>query len=155
MPAHKFFQRGDAPLVDSPNGRMWWHSMPLPDGTRISGYHADKAVQLKMWDALELDDLTGKRVLDIGAPTASCWRPRSWEPHPSRPSARRTGHVATQHHARGAALGRKLAIETGDFRTHPLPVPFRRILFLGGPYHVEDVFGWDGGACANCWRRAA
>ncbi|HEY7902948.1 MAG TPA: methyltransferase domain-containing protein [Casimicrobiaceae bacterium] len=143
MPAHKFFQRGDAPLVDSPNGRMWWHSMPLPDGTRISGYHADKAVQLKMWDALELDDLTGKRVLDIGAADGFFSLAASFVGAASVTSIGTT-HWATWPHNITLAAQRwsaKLAIETGDFRTHALPGPFDVILFLGVLYHVEDVFG--------------
>jgi hypothetical protein len=57
-------------LVASPNGLPWYHSMPLPDGTRISGLHPDKDVQFKTWEALRIPGdggLAGKRVLDIGA----------------------------------------------------------------------------------------
>ena len=66
-----FFQDHYNELVDSPNqSEIWWHSVPLPDGNRINGYQADKDLQFKMWQAMQIDNdsgLAGKRVLDIGA----------------------------------------------------------------------------------------
>ena len=68
---HSFFQTSYDGLVDSPNGTsIWWHSMPLPNGSRISGNQPDKDMQFKMWDAMQIANdggLSGKRVLDIGA----------------------------------------------------------------------------------------
>ena len=66
-----FFQNRSDKLVDSPNqSEIWWHSIPLPDGSRINGYHKDKDLQFKMWRAMKIANsggLAGKRVLDIGA----------------------------------------------------------------------------------------
>ena len=66
-----FFQDHFNRLVDSPNqSQLWWHSLPLPTGDRINGYHQDKDLQFKMWQAMQIpnkDGLAGKRVLDIGA----------------------------------------------------------------------------------------
>jgi hypothetical protein len=64
-----FFETHYQDLVEKPNGRFWWHSMPLPDGNRIAGAHADRFVQIKLWENLFVSerDIAGKRVLDIGA----------------------------------------------------------------------------------------
>jgi hypothetical protein len=64
-----FFETHYQDLIEKPNGRFWWHSMPLPDGTRIAGAHADRLVQIKLWENLFVSerDIAGKRVLDIGA----------------------------------------------------------------------------------------
>src|SRR5512147_913582 len=66
-----FFQDHYTRLVDSPNqAEIWWHSLPLPDGSRINGYNPDKDFQFKMWRAMQIPNrggLQGKRVLDIGA----------------------------------------------------------------------------------------
>jgi len=141
--SHRFFGSGDTPLVDSPNGRMWWHTMPLPDGTRISGYHADKTLQRKMWAGLDLGDLTGKRVLDIGA-ADGFFSLAAWFSGAASVTSIGTTHWSTWPHNITLAAERwnaPLAIETGDFRTHPLQGAFDVILFLGVLYHVEDVFG--------------
>jgi hypothetical protein len=77
-----FFQTSYKALVESPNGTpVWWHSLPLPDGNRVNGNNPDKALQLKMWRAMQIPDaggLAGKRVLDIGRTTASSRSPRRW-----------------------------------------------------------------------------
>jgi 2-polyprenyl-3-methyl-5-hydroxy-6-metoxy-1,4-benzoquinol methylase len=141
--AERFFRRDDVLLVDSPNGRMWWHSMPLPDGTRISGYHADKEVQFKMWDAMRLDDLSGKRVLDIGAADGFF----SLATHfagAANVTSIGTAHWNTWPHNITLASQRwsaPLTIETGDFRSQAFGRRFDVILLLGVLYHVEDVFG--------------
>jgi hypothetical protein len=64
-----FFEPSYVNLVDSPNGRSWFQSMPLPDGSRIAGAHRDRNVQLKLWETLSLieADVAGRTVLDIGA----------------------------------------------------------------------------------------
>ena len=64
-----FFQTELRKLTTSPNQQIWWHSMPLPDGSRIDSVHPDKDLQFKMWSALGLvrEGITGKNVLDIGA----------------------------------------------------------------------------------------
>jgi len=66
-----FFQKSYSLLVESPNNSpFWWHSMPLPDGTRIKGAAVDPDLQFKMWSGLQIPEqggLAGKRVLDIGA----------------------------------------------------------------------------------------
>lgn len=142
-PPHRFFELRDAPLVDSPNGRMWWHSLPLPDGTLVRGHNADRSLQFKMWDALELGDLAGKRVLDIGA-ADGFFALAAWFAGAAHVTAIGTTHWNTWPHNITLAAQRweaPLAIETGDFRTHPLKGPFDVILFLGVLYHVEDVFG--------------
>lgn len=66
-----FFKNGFEKLIDSPNhSELWWHNMPLPDGSRINGVSQDKDLQLKMWKAMQIaanGGLENKYVLDIGA----------------------------------------------------------------------------------------
>jgi hypothetical protein len=51
VPMHPYFQTSIPALTELPNRNMWWHSLPLPDGTRIDSVHADKDLQFKMWRA--------------------------------------------------------------------------------------------------------
>jgi len=140
-----FIQRAYRKLIDSPNGEHWWHSMPLPDGDRISGAHEDKDLQLRMWDALRIPDgrgLSGKRVLDIGAndgffslaalaagASTVTSIDKDWNTWPKN-----------IRYASGVWQA-PLEIVTGDFRTIELSGRFDVILFLGVLYHLEDVFG--------------
>jgi 2-polyprenyl-3-methyl-5-hydroxy-6-metoxy-1,4-benzoquinol methylase len=139
-----FIQRAYRKLINSPNGEHWWHSMPLPDGDRISGAHDDKDLQLRMWDALRIPDhgLRGKRVLDIGAndgffslaslaagASTVTSIDKDWNTWPKNIS-----------YASGVWEA-PLEIITGDFRTIELGGRFDVILFLGVLYHLEDVFG--------------
>jgi 2-polyprenyl-3-methyl-5-hydroxy-6-metoxy-1,4-benzoquinol methylase len=140
-----FFQEKYTRLVDSPNkSPVWWHSMPLPDGSRISGIAADKDLQFKMWRAMRIDDdggLRGKRVLDIGANdgffTLSAAMAgasevtaidKDWSTWPQNIHfASQAWRVAPQ-------------IVTADFRSWEFRKRFDAILFLGILYHLEDVF---------------
>jgi SAM-dependent methyltransferase len=139
-----FFQKSYRSLVDSPNGSaVWWHSLPLPDGNRVSGNNPDKDLQLKMWGAMQIPDaggLDGRRVLDIGAndgfftvaavmagaarvtaidkdwstwPVNIGWSCRTWGVDPE--------------------------VVSGDFQTHPLAGPYDVIFLLGVLYHLESL----------------
>jgi SAM-dependent methyltransferase len=140
-----FFQQEYESLVVSPNGSpIWWHSMPLPDGRRISGFHDDKDVQLKLWRALRITDgggLTGKTVLDIGAndgfftvaalmagarevTAIDC----DWEGWPDN------------IRYAGDAWGVEPQIVTGDFLAYDFQRSFDVILLLGVLYHLDNVF---------------
>ncbi len=140
-----FFQDNDEKLINSPNQtQIWWHSMPLPDGSRINGYHPDKDLQFEMWNAFQIDNnggLAGKRVLDIGAndgfftlaalmagaeevvaidmdwgtwPKNIQYASQIWQKNPK--------------------------IVTSDFRVYNFNQKFDVIFFLGVLYHLEDVF---------------
>lgn len=68
--ADQFLNLTYGPLVNSPNGRFWFQSMPLPDGNRILGASGDPSREQKLWAACfgtNHDALVGKRVLDVGA----------------------------------------------------------------------------------------
>ena len=107
-----FFQTRYAKLVDSPNQRApWWHSLPLPDGNRISGFHQDKDMQFKMWKALQIPNvggLAGKRVLDVGARMASSrWQltsPGLSKLPPSAPRTTTPGRTTSSMLARSGGL---------------------------------------------------
>lgn len=142
---HPFFQEGYRHLVESPNGSpVWWHSLPLPDGDRVSGFHEDKDIQLDMWRAMRIPEgsLAGKSVLDIGAndgffsiaammagATDVTAIDLQWEAWPDNITwACDQWQVAPQ-------------ILSADFRTHAFTQRYDVILFLGVLYHLEDVYG--------------
>ncbi|MDY0313037.1 MAG: class I SAM-dependent methyltransferase [Desulfobacterales bacterium] len=141
-----FFQVRFNRLIDSPNqSRVWWHSLPLPDGNRINGVHPDKDLQFKIWRAMQIPEgggLDGKSVLDIGANdgfftlAAIMAGARevtavdmNWETWPR--NIRYAGEVWQV----------KPRIVTADFRAHDFPRRYDVIFFLGVLYHLEDVFG--------------
>src|SRR5579862_9729421 len=45
----------------------WWHSFELPDGTRIHGVSELAAQKMRIAQFPIPQDLSGKRVLDVGA----------------------------------------------------------------------------------------
>jgi len=140
-----FFQNQFDALVNSPNqSRFWWHSLPLPDGRRINGYHQDKDLQLKMWRAMQIANdggLAGKRVLDIGAndgffTVAAAMAGAKevtaidavWETWPQNIKySTEVWNVSAE-------------IVTGDFRGYEFGQRYDVIFFLGVLYHLEDVF---------------
>jgi SAM-dependent methyltransferase len=140
-----FFQDSYKQLTDSPNGtRFWWHSMPLPDGSRTNGANEDKNHQFKFWDATRiprLSGLSGKRVLDIGAndgffSLAAHFSgaqevislDKDWETWP--------------HNINYASSvwNIPLNIVTEDFLKYDTDMKFDIIFFFGVLYHLEDIF---------------
>jgi 2-polyprenyl-3-methyl-5-hydroxy-6-metoxy-1,4-benzoquinol methylase len=68
--ADQFLNYSHGSLSPSPNGRFWFQSMPLPDGTRILGASGDPCREQRLWSACfgpNRDAFAGKRVLDVGA----------------------------------------------------------------------------------------
>jgi tRNA (mo5U34)-methyltransferase len=142
----RFFRPDYRELVLEPNGRFWWHSMPLPDGTRVRGACADADInaQLKTWKGFGIapGGLAGKTVLDIGAndgyytiasllsgaAKATAINSEDWFTYP--------------HNLRYAAdlWGVKPETLVGDYRTYPFAERYDVVLFLGVLYHLEDVF---------------
>lgn len=140
-----FFQTELRALTPSPNQQIWWHAMPLPDGSRIDSVHPDKDLQLKMWHALGIapEEISGKKVLDIGAADGFF----SIAAHIAGADAVTsigTADWSTWPHnieLASKAWDARIEIVTGDFRTHEFARRFDVILFLGVLYHIEDVFG--------------
>ncbi len=142
---HSFFQDRFGELVNSPNqSKIWWHSIPLPDGNRINGYHQDKDLQFKMWRAMKIADnggLTGKRVLDIGANDgfftlaalmAGAQEVTAIDMHWG------TWPKNIQYASQVWRVTPKII--TADFRIYDFQQRFDVIFFLGVLYHLEDVF---------------
>lgn len=142
---NSFFQKQYQKLVDSPNQtRFWWHSMPLPDGNRIKGYHSDKDLQLKMWQGMQIANnggLTSKRVLDIGANdgffTLAALMAGAQEVT-AIDSNWETWPLNIQYASQVWQVQPKII--TADFRTYDFQQTFDVIFFLGVLYHLEDVF---------------
>jgi SAM-dependent methyltransferase len=139
-----FFEATYKDLIYRPNGRDWWHSIPLPDGNRIAGAHADRCVQLKLWKNLYLrpSQISGKKILDIGANDgfytiaaliagAQNVTAINTADRPSYPEnllfASKQWNVEPE-------------IVVDDFQTHPFDNRYDIILFLGVLYHLENIF---------------
>jgi len=140
-----FFKNGFERLVNSPNqSELWWHNMPLPDGSRINGVSEDKDLQFKMWNAMQIASnggLENKCVLDIGAndgffslaALAAGAREvtamdMDWGTWPKNIS-----YAAEKWHLTPT-------IVTADFRTYHFRDRYDVIFFLGVFYHLENVF---------------
>lgn len=142
---HSFFQTSYERLVESPNGtRIWWHSMPLPDGSRISSNKPDKDLQFKMWDAMQLANdggLSGKHVLDIGA-NDGFFSIAALMAGAASVTSIDSAWATWPHNIEfaSAAWGVCPEIITGDFRTYPFPRRYDTIFLLGVLYHLQDVF---------------
>jgi 2-polyprenyl-3-methyl-5-hydroxy-6-metoxy-1,4-benzoquinol methylase len=139
-----FFQTSYKALVESPNGTpVWWHSLPLPDGNRVNGNNPDKALQLKMWRAMQIaeaEGLRGKTVLDIGAndgffTVAAAMAgarkvtaiDKDWSTWPVNIGyACRTWRVDAE-------------IVSGDFMSRSLGGPYDVVFLLGVLYHLENL----------------
>jgi tRNA (mo5U34)-methyltransferase len=139
-----FFEPSYVNLVDSPNGRSWFQSMPLPDGSRIAGAHRDRNVQLKLWETLSLieADVAGRTVLDIGA-NDGFFTVAALLAGAARVTAINTSDCRTYpDNLLFASKHWKVAPEiiVGDFESHSFNCPFDVIFFLGVLYHVENVF---------------
>jgi SAM-dependent methyltransferase len=139
-----FFKIGYDRLIHKPNGRDWWQSVPLPDGNRIAGAHADVDVQLKLWDTLSLHTcgLAGKRVLDIGA-NDGFYTIAALLAGAGKVTAINTGDEATfPENLLFAAQQWNVTPEVvvDDFQSHPFNGGYDVIFFLGVLYHLENIF---------------
>jgi SAM-dependent methyltransferase len=139
-----FFQGSYKNLIQRPNGREWWHSLPLPDGNRIAGAHSDPHVQLRLWENLYLDisDLAGKRVLDVGA-NDGFFTIAALLAGAGQVTAINTADWLT--YPENLLFGCKQwnvapEVIVGDFQTHPFDGSYDVILFLGVLYHLENIF---------------
>ena len=138
-----FFQEKYNRLVESPNGsRFWWHSIPLPNGDRINGNAPDKDLQFKMWRAMQIKDLSGKRVLDIGANDGFFTLAAVMAGAAEVTAIDKDWETWPANIRYGSETWRvKPEIVTGDFRTFEFGRRYDVVFFLGVLYHLEDVFG--------------
>ena len=139
-----FFDPSYRNLIHSPNGRVWWQSMPLPDGNRIAGAHADRNVQLKLWETLYISpsDLAGKRVLDIGA-NDGFFTIAALLAGAAKATAINTADEPTYpDNLLFACKQWNVAPDViiDDFQAHSFDEGYDVILFLGVLYHLENTF---------------
>jgi len=136
-------QVGDASLIDPNQQRLqalerlgWYHSMELPDGRVIAGFHSIEHLRMRIAQFPIPADLRGKRVLDIGA----------WDGWFSFEMERRGAEVmavdATPHERFRIArelLGSKVEYRIDDVcRLTPAKIGyFDIVLFLGVLYHLK------------------
>jgi SAM-dependent methyltransferase len=139
-----FFEPNYKDLVYRPNGRDWWHSMPLPDGNRIAGSHTDRAVQLKLWENLDLDSsqLAGQQVLDIGA-NDGFFTIAALLAGAAKVTAINTADEPTYpENLIFACKQWKVTPEiiVDDFQKYCFRQTYDVIFFLGVLYHLENIF---------------
>ncbi len=119
--------------------------MPLPDGNRINGYHPDKDLQFKIWQAMQIANdggLAGKRVLDIGA-NDGFFTLAALMAGAAEVTAIDVGWGTWPQNIQYASQAWHVTpkIVTGDFRVYDFQQRYDVIFFLGVLYHLEDVFG--------------
>ena len=138
---HKFFSGRDYPLVERPGDEFWWHSTPLPDGTRTRSRQEIQDVQFLMWEGMQIEErIAGKRVLDVGA--ADGWFSiAASAAGASSVSAIDKDYLGWPNNVSFLSREWNLPVEilTEDFRSLEAK-KFDVILFLGVLYHLEDVF---------------
>jgi 2-polyprenyl-3-methyl-5-hydroxy-6-metoxy-1,4-benzoquinol methylase len=136
-----FFDNQYRGLTHRPNDSDWFHSVPLPDGNRIAGFHQDRNIQVKLWHCLGAAP-TDQRVLDVGANDGyfSIAALLSGARHVM---AINTADCATfPGNISFAAKQWNVAPEicVGDFQTHNFTYQYDIIYFLGVIYHLENIF---------------
>src|ERR1700689_1521816 len=114
----------------------WWHSFELPDGSLIRGVNSVDGLKMRIGQFPIAENLTGKRVLDIGA----------WDGWFSFEMERRGAEVlaidATPHERFRIAhelLGSKVEYRIDDvYSLSPDKIGrFDIVLFLGVLYHLK------------------
>jgi tRNA (mo5U34)-methyltransferase len=126
---------------------FWWHSIDLGDGVVTPGFKDPELLE-REWTQLQLPDLKGKSVLDIG--TWDGWFAFRAE----RAGAERVvalDHFVWQERPRGrdgfnlahSTLGSSVEAIEADFMTMDLSSlgTFDVVLFLGVLYHLRDPLG--------------
>ena len=139
-----FFEAGYKDLIHRPNGRFWSHSMPLPDGNRIAGAHADRDVQRKFVGELVFEHFRycrerstrhrGKRrlfhncALLVGAGEVTAINTADWPTYPENLLfASKQWNVTPD-------------VVVDDFQTYPFGRGYDAIFFFGVLYHLENIF---------------
>lgn len=127
----------------------WYHSIELPDGTVIPGHQSVEQQRKRLRQFHIPEDLTGKRVLDIGA----------WDGWFSFEMERRGASVMALDSARNTRLleakellGSKIDYHVGDIsRVTAKDVgTFDIVLFLGVLYHLKHPLLAFENVCGMC-----
>ncbi len=125
---------------------MWWHSIDLGQGVVTPGYQSPELLKAE-WQHLQIGDLSGKSVLDIGA----------WDGWFSFQAERagaervvaldyRDGEARRGFDVARAALGSSVEYVAADFMANDLAGlgEFDVVLFLGVLYHLrEPILGLE------------
>jgi tRNA (mo5U34)-methyltransferase len=129
--------------------RGWWHSFELPDGSRIEGVNTLDALQRRVAQFPIPADLSGKRVLDVGA----------WDGWFSFEMERRGAEVLAIdrienpkfYEIRGLLNSRVEYRELDVFDLDPRKIgTFDIVLFLGVLYHVKHPILALERVCSMC-----
>jgi SAM-dependent methyltransferase len=144
MSVRDFLLGRSAPLIDRPEAEFWWHSSPLPDGTRIRSRQDQQSAQSDMWDGIAAglaEGLDGRRVLDVGA-ADGFFSIAARAAGAAKVSAIDCDYIGWPNNIRflNETWQADVEILTGDFSTHSFDGQFDVILLLGVLYHATDVF---------------
>lgn len=134
--------------VPPPNGKFWFQSMPLADGTRIRGANADIHREQRLWASCfghDRDALVGKRVLDLGANdgffTLASLLCGAESAHAVNTPELVHGTFPTNLRWAANEWGLEPEITVGDLLDLPADGPrYDVVLFFGVFYMMENVF---------------
>lgn len=113
---------------------FWWHSIELGDGV-VSDGQRPADVLTATWSALELNDLTGKSVLDVGA----------WDGYFSFQAERHGAArvVALDHYAWSLDLRRQQRYVADCRANGTTPQPYHQVPELWHPEELPGKAGFD------------
>jgi SAM-dependent methyltransferase len=134
----------DGKLVDK---GMWFHNMPLPDGSRIMGANHDRNREQKMWEAFRRVgvNVKDKKVLDIGANdgffSIGSMLAGAKSVTSINPLEMCIGHFPNRLLLANAEWNVELDIVVDNFLNLGEDKKYDVILYFGVLYHAEDVLG--------------
>jgi 2-polyprenyl-3-methyl-5-hydroxy-6-metoxy-1,4-benzoquinol methylase len=146
--ADQFLTPEATAAAGSPNGHVWFHAMPVPDGRVIAGVNADLHRERKLWDACfgpDRDCLAGRRVLDVGANdgffTIAALLCGAASAHAVNTGDLSSGSYPANLKWASHVWAVRPKVTVGDFLALPADGPrYDVILFFGVLYHLENVY---------------
>ena len=141
LDAVRFF--GPYAGFDEPSpDECWFHTAPLPNGRRMRSNRIENPdAQNLMWKTFEIESLSGKKVLDIGA-ADGFFSLAAKAMGAEKVTALDLNYWGWPQNITNLSRlwNAEIDIVSGDFQILDFEDKFDLVLFLGVLYHLENVF---------------